>query len=274
MLISINNYFYDTSDIIDSGMFATVYRGINRIDKIDKIDKIDDELLSVAIKVIMKPSKIKFNESTILKLFDSENIVKLFDSIETIDSYILILELCDFNLEKLLKSTKLTIKQIQNILQQFVTIIELLKDKKIIHHDIKPANLLVKVNEEVMKIKLCDFEMAITNDQTHDRICGSPMYMHPIKLLYDKNFNSDPWSFTIIFYELIYNRHPFKGAKTKQQLYERIKQNIISYPFESKFTSILKKIFEKCGELYITDFFTDIMNITLHQPPLDYSTLD
>ncbi len=25
----------------------------------------------------------------------------------------------------------------------------------------------------------------------YDKICGSPMYMHPIKLLYDKNFNSD-----------------------------------------------------------------------------------
>lgn len=46
-------------------------------------------------------------------------------------------------------------------------------DKKIIHHDVKPANLLVKVNGEVMKIKLCDFEMAISNEQKHDKICRS-----------------------------------------------------------------------------------------------------
>jgi len=259
MFISINNYFYDTSDIIDSGMFANVYRG--------QIDEVNITKTYVAIKVITKPLKLRFNESNMLKLFDSDNIVKLFDSSETIDNYILILELCDFNLSELIKSTnkstQLTIKQIQNILLQFITIIELLKIKKIIHHDVKPANLLVKVNKnQQYQIKLCDFEMAIFDNEKHDKICGSPMYMHPTKLLYDKNFNSDPWSFTIIFYELVYNRHPFKGSKTKQQLYETIKKNIILFPFESKFTPILKKIFEKCGELYITDFVIDIMNIT------------
>jgi serine/threonine protein kinase len=64
------------------------------------------------------------------------------------------------------KSTQLTIKQIQNILLQFITIIKLLKIKKIIHHDVKLANLLVKVNKnQQYQIKLCDFEMAIFDNE-------------------------------------------------------------------------------------------------------------
>lgn len=282
MIININNYSYDTIDIIGKGFTSIVYRGINTI---------NHEM--VALKIIQKPCKIKFNEYNMLKLFiGHNNIVQVYDYIETDLSHILILELCDTNLDALINNkctnnkctnnkstnnkstnnkcmitTKISLEQIKDILLQFIKIIYLLNRFKIIHHDIKPTNILIKnipiTNQRSSNIcvKLCDFEMGLQYENVHNKLCGSQIYMHPTKLLYDFNYNSDEWSFSVIFYELVYGFNPFKGSDSKHDLINRIYKNKVLYPSENVYTPILKKIFKSHGFITISSFENEINNM-------------
>ena len=56
----------------------------------------------------------------------------------------LIMELCDGNLNQIIKDKKLNIKEIKEILEQLNKVFKLMYDNNIIHRDIKPENILIK----------------------------------------------------------------------------------------------------------------------------------
>jgi serine/threonine protein kinase len=267
MFIKIKNYLYNSDNIIGKGLSSIVYRGINTINN-----------KNVAIKIQQKPSKINLIEHKILKIFDSyENIVQLYDYIETENEYILILELCDLNLDEFIKKEIISNYQIKHIVLQFIKIINLLQKFKIIHHDIKPSNILVCKKDDSIDgiiIKLCDFEMAMNyHDYNNTKLFGSPIYMHPTKLLFNNNFNSDEWSFTIIFYELVYKVNPFKGSKSKEEIVDRIYKNKILYLSENIFTPILKLLFNLRGTINIMNLHNQINKIDIIDED-DYVIID
>lgn len=259
----IDKYTTNKTRLLGRGITSEVYHGFNIISKQE-----------VAIKIILKKTKnIKFyiqNEIENLKILQTEiNIIKLLDNYETELEYILVFEYIELTLKQYIQ-TEISDRIKINILLQLITITEVLRKNNIVHHDIKPDNILVIVNEiNGVQIKLCDFGMSIlTGKSYHTKLCGSPIYMHPSKLQYNYNFNSDEWSVNIIFYELVYGVNPYKGVRTKIELVQNIYKNIIEFPNCNIFTPLLRKLFNSCGNVFITQIKKDIEELMENQEEL------
>jgi serine/threonine protein kinase len=256
-----NKYKFNREDLIGRGLTSEVYRGINKL-----------TLECVAIKIIKKHTKYSYlvkNEIANLKILAGHpNIIWLLESHETNNEYILIFEYIELTLKKYLETNQkvnLETNQTVNLIKQLLTISDLLYKNKIVHHDIKSENILIKiVNKETLQLKLCDFGFSLSPKQIlHKKLCGSPIYMHPTKLLYNNNFNSDEWSLNIIFYEIVYGVHPFKGIQTKTELVNTIQKNHIKFPEENIFTPILRKLLLSSGNVFISAIKKDIEEIDL-----------
>jgi len=251
------DYTIDKTVLLGRGITSEVYLGFNNI-----------TMKKVAVKIIQKKIKnIKFyveNEILNLRILNfSPNIIQLIDHYETESEYILIFEYIELTLKQYIK-TGITDKIKIDIVLQLITIAEVLRKNNIVHHDIKPDNILVQVNEAEnrVKIKLCDFGMSIlVGKKSHNKLCGSPIYMHPSKLLYNYNFNSDEWSINIIFYEIVYGKNPHKGTTTQTELIQNIYKNHITFPDYNIFTPLLRKIFYSSGNVFISAIKKDIEDI-------------
>ena len=147
---------YENIELIGSGSFADVYRAKN---------KITNEY--VAIKEIKK-SNINVDdilkEIEIMKKLESENSVSLIDTIETEDCYYLILELCYISLEDYIKMRKepLSIEEIREVLLELNECFKEMKNKNIIHRNLKPSNILLSNKLTINKIcfKISDFGLS------------------------------------------------------------------------------------------------------------------
>ena len=83
---------YSKIELINSGAFADIYRAKS---------KLNNEYVAIKeIKKTMTSENTILNEIKIMKELKSENSVSLIDSIETNDSYYLVLELCLISLDQ------------------------------------------------------------------------------------------------------------------------------------------------------------------------------
>ncbi len=208
---------YIKTELIGSGAFADVYKAK---------DTTTGEF--VAIKEIKK-IKISNSESLILKEIEimkklkSENSVSLIDTIETQESYFIIMELCIMNLQQYLKirKTPLSIDEIREILLDLNNSLKEIYSQNIIHRDLKPSNILLSINKtKINKIcfKISDyglskfFDPSVINGLSSS---GTPITMAPEILTgIDNNLNPikcDIWSLGIIIYYLIFKEYPYNG---------------------------------------------------------------
>lgn len=91
--------------------------------------------------------------------------------------------------------------------------------KNIIHHDIKPENILISQNGEV---KLTDFSLAVQKKKEYissKRISGSPSYVAP-EIIQFKEYDErvDIYSLGITAYELLSGQLPYSGRNAQETL--------------------------------------------------------
>lgn len=112
------------------------------------------------------------------------NIIGLFDIIDTESHIYLVFEYCsEGDLEKYLKrntlASRLSEKEATPIMVQLIDAMKYLHSCKIVHRDIKLANVLIN---EKFEIKLADFGFAKLlddNSQLLESYCGTPLTMAP-----------------------------------------------------------------------------------------------
>jgi len=84
-----------------------------------------------------------------------------------------------------------------------------------IHRDVKPSNLLlaeVAVSTQRPDIKVADFGLATSGEQSTSRFAGTPYYAAPEQLADGKpDFRSDVYALATTFYELLTGKVPFKA---------------------------------------------------------------
>ena len=104
-----------------------------------------------------------------------------------------------------------------------------LHEKKIIHRDLKSANVFVSGN----MIKIGDFNISkiIKNKMVISSQTGTPYYASP-EVWSEKpyDYRTDIWSMGCILYELCAFRPPFLGM-TSEELYKNVQKGIINYNY-------------------------------------------
>ena len=209
---------------------------------------------SLAAKIIPKANLIKsrakqklINEIKIHKSIHHENIVNFERYFEDKNNVYILLELChNQTLHDLLKRRKtLTEIEVQYYLYQLVKALQYLHNLKIIHRDLKLANLFLTEN---MQLKLGDFGLSTIIEFEGERkrsLCGTPNYIAP-EILDGKtghSFEVDIWSLGIIIYTLIIGKLPFETNKTKET-YKRIRLKSYTFPQNAKYSIPAKELIE------------------------------
>ena len=239
------NKYYDIINVIGNGAYGFVYKGKEKVNnklvaiKVMDLDKIrtnfmniyEDEEIENQIKLCKEGFK---NEYEKMKICSENNInsVKCYEYFENDNFFVIIMELCDKNLAKLLlerKKNKFNKDEILEIMKELNNTFKIMSERKILHRDLKLENILIKYNDNKKYImKISDYgssKRLISLSRNCNSNIGTTIYMAP-EILEGKEYNykCDLWSIGIIIYKLYYGKSPFLGITE-----DALKKNIDEY---------------------------------------------
>ncbi|CAO2149058.1 unnamed protein product [Urochloa humidicola] len=205
--------------LIGSGTFGCVYEATNRhtgaLCAMKEINIIPEDAKSVeSLKQLEQ--EIKF-----LSQFKHENIVQYYGSETTEDRFYIYLEYVHpGSIHKYVHQHcgSLTESVIRNFTRHILKGLAFLHSQKIMHRDIKGANLLVDINGVV---KLADFGMAkhLSTAAPNLSLKGTPYWMAPevVRATFDKSAGydlaADIWSLSCTIIEMFTGKPPWSGLE-------------------------------------------------------------
>eukprot|EP00927_Polykrikos_kofoidii_P052116 TRINITY_DN45895_c0_g1_i1.p1 TRINITY_DN45895_c0_g1~~TRINITY_DN45895_c0_g1_i1.p1 ORF type:complete len:300 (-),score=32.70 TRINITY_DN45895_c0_g1_i1:23-922(-) len=161
-------------------------------------------------------------EVSLLKRLEHPHIVRLYDVYYTESKLTLVFEFLHQDLRKLLDKCAggLDSSTTRSFLQQIFAGLEFCHQKRVLHRDLKPHNLLI--NREG-SLKLADFGLARSFgipvwSYTHEAV--TLWYRAPDVLLGSRKYSTpvDIWSVGCIFAEMVTTRPLFRGKTDSHQL--------------------------------------------------------
>ena len=115
--------------------------------------------------------------------------------------------------------------------------VEYLHSQGVIHRDLKTANLLLAVRNDLSTVRIADFGLARSLFQSYSpeseldgMVVGTPLYAAPETIssgIYEPSV--DCWACGCVLYTLLVGVHPFDAATSKQQLFRRIRAGDIRF---------------------------------------------
>lgn len=260
-----SRYQYKPGDLLGEGGFAQVYKAY---------DKQFEEY--VALKFYNKGEQGKYDvlhEMKDSRKFAHPNIIRVHDAfIVRFDhtgghSFVQVgvLEFANGgNLRDFINSSP-TEEQFVNVLKGILSALDYLhRDKKIIHRDLSPENILMYVEGNNWIPKIADFGISKKIDYLSDtkvqkkstQLLGKVDYMAPEQFYPDKyginreiNTNVDLWAFGVILYELFTHRKPFgqDAQDNPMRIIQSIENDSISDLEEipEPYRTVIKRCLEK-----------------------------
>ncbi|KAL2216789.1 Serine/threonine-protein kinase atg1 [Thermoascus aurantiacus ATCC 26904] len=306
---------YTRLDEIGRGSFATVYQGIHTKNR-----------AYVAIKSVnlgKLNKKLKDNLSSeieILKGLHHPHIVALIDCHESSSHIHLVMEYCALGDLSLFIKRRDTLGDhrytrdmiakypnprvgalnevvVRHFLKQLASALKFLRDRNLIHRDIKPQNLLLCPSpasyrshapppivpykgsensftplaglESLPMLKIADFGFARSLPSTSlaETLCGSPLYMAPEILRYEKyDAKADLWSVGTVLYEMVVGKPPFRATNHVELLRKIEKgEDRIKFPEDNEASDDIKKLIRgllkrnPVERMTFKDFFDNIV---------------
>lgn len=164
---------------------------------------------------------------------------------------------------------------VRHFLKQLASALQFLRARNFIHRDVKPQNLLLDPSplyyakakpetvpyaahdksltpivgvESLPTLKIADFGFArsLPNTSLAETLCGSPLYMAPEILRYEKyDAKADLWSVGTVLYEMMVGKPPFR-ASNHVELLRRIErgEDKIRFPEEVYLSDSMKKLIQ------------------------------
>ena len=244
--------YYEIKDEIGRGQFGEVFKGIN---------KKSGEIRAIKIIRIKNDMKYINNELNNMKICSNENdnSVKYYEIFYYKDKLVIVMELCDSTLKKILDERKegFTSEQIFNIMSQLNNTFKIMYKNKIIHRDIKLDNILIKYKDNNDSninfiVKLTDYGISKQLENTNTTNMGTNETMAPEILEGEKHYDNkcDLWSIGIIIYQLYFKEYPYKGGQVAiynqiMQLGEKILKKTKNEKLDNLISSLLIREPEK-----------------------------
>lgn len=168
----------------------------------------------------------------------------------------------------------------RHFFKQITSALQYLRSKNLIHRDIKPQNLLLnpapaywakKAPEDIPmtasaqsliptvglttlpQLKIADFGFArhLPSTSMAETLCGSPLYMAPEILRYEKyDARSDLWSAGTVLYEMVVGKPPFR-AQNHVDLLRKIEKANDVIPFDRSIANISRDV-KNCARGLLT----------------------
>lgn len=169
----------------------------------------------VAIKQLKNTDKTKQHaiiyEMQMVSRFNHPHIVLYKHHFVQQDLLYIVMEYCPLgSLRDLMSKEKITSTFVWKWMRELTETLQLVHEKEIIHHDIKPDNILFTENRT---IKITDFGVANTG-------AGTRPYMSPEALKWDKGSVKDArvdiYALGVTLLELLTKQNPFIGKSTEE----------------------------------------------------------
>ena len=248
---------YQIIEELYTGTRTLVYRGIRTSDKYPVVIKIlRNEYPNFNELVLFR------NQYTITKNLDFSHIIKPLTLEVYHNSYALVME--DFggdSLSTYLEMAKEPSKINKNLLLaeflqiaiQLTDILNYLYQNRVIHKDIKPANILI--NPETKQVKLIDFSISsllpreTQEIQNPNVLEGTLAYLSPEqtgRMNRGIDYRSDFYSLGVTFYELLTGTLPFVSADAMELVHCHLAKTPISvYEINPQIPLVVSKIISK-----------------------------
>lgn len=130
-------------------------------------------------------------------------------------------------------------------MRQLIEALIYLRDNKIIHRDLKLANLFA---DSEGTVKLGDFGLACKHDNTNRKrksVCGTPNYIAPEMLGGEgHSFSVDTWAVGILLFAMLIGKPPFETSNMKMT-YNRIQSCMYVFPPEKEISTAAKVLIQK-----------------------------
>ncbi|OKH45045.1 serine/threonine protein kinase [Calothrix sp. HK-06] len=221
---------YHITEKIYSGSKTLVYRGIREKDRQSVILK----LMAAEYPTFSEITQFR-NQYTIAKSLDLPGIVKPLSIENYRNGYALVMEdfggisLADWLQKQGMENSSISLSQFFTIAIEIVSILEGLHRYRVIHKDIKPANILI--NPSTSEVKIIDFSLAtllpreiqfLTNPNVLE---GTLAYISPEqtgRMNRGIDYRSDFYSLGVTFFELLTGQLPFTATDPIELVYSHI----------------------------------------------------
>ncbi|KAI8871352.1 kinase-like protein [Ramicandelaber brevisporus] len=173
-------------------------------------------------------------EAALLRRLRHPNLVRQVAYFETPERLCIVTELCECDLAAYLRIQRfMSEPEVRAVGQQLVSALHYLHDRGVIHHDIKPHNVLISSDG---RIRLCDLGLATILRRRaptfQTLLKGTPLYLAPeIFEQQPYTYQCDFWSLGVVLYELFVGQVPWR-AKDFVTLAHHIKTKPITWPRE------------------------------------------
>ncbi|NXV32931.1 HUNK kinase, partial [Rissa tridactyla] len=203
---------YLVGKMINKGSFAKVMEGLH-IPTGEKVAiKVIDKRKAKQDSYVLKNMK---RETRIHQMIKHPNVVRLYETLETDNSYYMVMELClggDL-LDRICDKKRLAEREVRRYTRQILSAVEHLHCQGIVHRDLKIENFLLDENNN---IKIVDFGLSntakfegLSQELLHTQ-CGSPAYAAP-ELLAQRKYGPkvDIWSIGVSTFAMLTGTLPF-----------------------------------------------------------------
>jgi tetratricopeptide (TPR) repeat protein len=205
---------YELLEEIGRGGMGVVYKARDRrLGRVVALKRLPENLRDhpTAVQLFLR-------EARAAAALNHRNIVTLFDADQENDNYYITMELLEgFSFDAILKKRgKLTARDAVRLAVQVAAGLQYAHDQRIVHRDIKTANLYFTKDRTV---KIMDFGLAKMIEEVRRAttvVAGTPYYMAPEQAAGESvDHRADLYAFGVTLFELVTGRVPFgKGDVT------------------------------------------------------------
>ena len=219
----LSDFEIDFNNPIFKGTVSSIYKAL------DKNKKKEYAIKRISVSVF-KEEEIISSINDMIIMNECENSTKFFGYFKDDNYFYIIMELCEFSLDKIINEKKGDIKELKEIIEQLNNALKIMQDNGIIHQNIKPENILIKKSENNKNIyKLTDYRLLKIFKENNNKETFEYIAPEIRNNLNDSKLKVDLWSIGIIIRKLYFGETPKNNIiqKTKSIYLDDLIQNLI-----------------------------------------------